>query len=74
MQDLSLVHLITQEEDREVDREARLLCNQIGIPKNKEFAVRIAMEMAYLKGKHAGEQGIINDLKRPWEKSKPDGE
>jgi hypothetical protein len=70
MQDLSLVHLITKEEDAEMREDAQRLCTQLGTP-NRELAVSIALEMAYLKGKHAGEQGIISDMKRLWEKSNP---
>lgn len=62
MKDLSLVHLITREEDAEMAEDAKRLCTQLGIP-NRELAISIALEKAYLKGKCAGEQGIINDIR-----------
>ena len=69
---LYVVHRITPEEDAEVDKYAEILATQLG--SRYKLAITIALEIAYLKGKHAGEQGIINDMKGLWEKSKPDEE
>lgn len=57
-----LINEITKEEDEAIRMAAEELCQELlNIPYSQH--VRYYLELAYLKGKVAGERGIVKSLK-----------